>query len=167
LTHGWGGCNGDDRLDIAKSVRCLWNGSSTAHHNDKERWKQVDNSWNDFYHYGIHQMGFAGFREIYENKNKLLSEISETRRKNILANKPSSADWVRVSDWWNYFENKFYKIYNEHRVITDTPSSDKISISPQRILSGIRENKFLFVGAIFTGAITTFFLLTSRRKVRI
>jgi hypothetical protein len=104
LANGWDGCNGDDRLDLIKSIKCLWNNHSTY----KQRWaKTGDTTWSDFYHYGIHQMGFAGFREIYLNKNKLLSEISEARRKNILANKPSSANWNKVSDWWTYFENKF------------------------------------------------------------
>ena len=93
LSSGWGGCNGDERLDLEKSIKCLWNGSKNAHHNDKERWKQIDNTWDDFYYYGIHQLGFAGFSDVYKNKNKKLNEISEARRKNILANKPKSAEW--------------------------------------------------------------------------
>ena len=84
LSNGWGGCNGDDRLNLEKSIKCLWNGSKNSHHRSKDRWKQISNTWDDFYYYGIHQMGFAGFAEIYRNKNKMLSEISETRRKNIL-----------------------------------------------------------------------------------
>ena len=114
LSNGWGGCTGDARLDLEKSIKCLWNGSKNAHYRDRERWKQIDNSWDDFYYYGIHQMGFAGFSDIYKNRHKKLSEISEARRKNILANKPKNADWNNVSDWWNYFESKFYNIYNEH-----------------------------------------------------
>ena len=56
-------------------------------------------------------MGFAGFADIYRNRNKLLSEISEARRKNILANKPASADWQRVSDWCDFAgEIKTYKV---------------------------------------------------------
>jgi hypothetical protein len=105
LSNGWGGCNGDDRFDLEKSIKCLWKNHSTY----KQRWQNTgDATWNDFYYYGIHQMGFAGFREIYLNKNKLLSDISEARRKNILANKPSALSWNKVSDWWNYFEKKFY-----------------------------------------------------------
>ena len=114
LSNGWGGCNGNDRFNLEKSIKCFWNGSKNAHHRDKERWKQISNTWDDFYYYGIHQMGFAGFADIYRNRNKLLSEISEARRNNILANKPKSAEWQRVADWWNYFEKRFYTIYNEY-----------------------------------------------------
>ena len=132
LSNGWGGCKGDARYDLEKSIRCLWNGSSNAHYRDRERWRQIDDSWDDFYHYGIHQMGFAGFRDVYRARGKKLSEISESRRKNILANKPSSAEWSDVNDWWNYFETKFYKIYNEHKDIAsyiDTGAETRLLLS--------------------------------------
>jgi hypothetical protein len=108
LSNGYGGCNGDDRLNLEKSIKCTWNNHSTF----KQRWKQIDGSWDDFYYYGIHQMGVSGFKEIYQNRTKLLSEISEARRKNILANKPTKLNWLYVSDWWNYFYDKFYTNYN-------------------------------------------------------
>jgi hypothetical protein len=38
LSNGWGGCNGDDRLDLEKSIKCFWNGSKNSHHRDKDRW---------------------------------------------------------------------------------------------------------------------------------
>jgi len=136
LSNGWGGCNGDTRLDLVKSIKCFWNGSNNAHFRDKERWKQISNSWDDFYYYGIHQMGFAGFADIYRNKNKLLSEISETRRRNILANKPSRLEWHRVSDWWNYFEKKFYSIYNEHKY-SITPTFASVVPSNPFVIAGI------------------------------
>lgn len=137
LSNGWGGCNGDDRLDLEKSIRCLWNGSKNAHWRAKERWKQIDTLWDDFFYYGIHQMGFAGFADIYRNKNKLLNEISEVRRKNILANKPRNAEWHRVSDWWNYFENKFYSIYNEHKSFSITPTLAGVVPSNSFVIAGI------------------------------
>ena len=82
-------------------------------------------------------MGFAGFADIYRNRNKLLSEISEARRKNILANKPANADWQRVFDWWNYFENKFYSIYNEHKYFSVAPTFASVVPSNPFIIAGI------------------------------
>ncbi|MCL2040052.1 MAG: hypothetical protein FWG85_06455 [Bacteroidetes bacterium] len=109
LSNGWGGCKDDDRLDLAKSIKCFWYNHSTY----QKRWAETgDKSWDDFYHYGIHQQGFAGFRDIYKNKNKLISEISEARQKSILSNKPSSLSWNKVSDWWDYFYKKFYANYD-------------------------------------------------------
>lgn len=109
LSNGWGGCIGDDRLDLLKSIKCFWNNHSTY----KQRWlSSGTTSWDDFYHYGIHQQGFAGFSEIYKNRNSLLIDLSSARQKSILSNKPSSASWDRVSDWWDYFYKKFYVNYN-------------------------------------------------------
>jgi hypothetical protein len=150
LSNGWGGCNGDDRLDLIKSIKCLWNGSKNAHWRDKERWKQISNSWDDFYYYGIHQMGFAGFADIYKNKNKLLSEISETRRKNILANKPKNANWSRVSDWWTYFEKRFYSIYNEH-----------ISTS---FFDGETTENIVIIGGVVIVGITVYLIYRKNKK---
>ena len=131
LSNGFGGCIGDSRLDLEKSIRCLWNNHITY----KKRWASTgEKSFDDFYYYGIHQQGFAGFREIYLNKDKLLSEISEQRRKNILANKPSGATWNRVSDWWNYFEKKFYNIYNEYKI---TPQFASVMPANPYIIGGI------------------------------
>ena len=145
LSNGWGGCIGDERLDLEKSIRCLWNNHSTF----KDRWKQISNIWDDFFYYGIHQMGYAGFVDIYKNRNKLLSEISEARCNNILSNKPKNIEWVRVSDWWNYFERRFYSIYNEH-------SSLLISLKKKMF-----ENKnYVIVGSIFALIILGF--ITSR-----
>ena len=146
LSNGFGGCSGDSRLDLEKSIRCLWNNHSTY----KERWSSTgDKSWNDFYYYGIHQQGFAGFREIYLNKNKMLNEISEQRRKNILANKPSGVSWSRVSDWWNYFEKKFYSIYNEYK---------SFSITPQ-FASMMPANPYIIGGILLFGFISLCFLI--------
>ena len=155
LSNGWGGCNGDDRLDLEKSIKCLWNGSKNAHYRDKERWKQIDNSWADFYYYGIHQMGFSGFADIYKNRNKLLSEISEARRNNILSNKPSSASWSRVSDWWDYFEKKFYKIYDEHKNVSLEKKND--------ITDAIINNKFIVGGLVIVGCVG-FYIVYKKRK---
>jgi len=149
LSSGWGGCNGDERLDLEKSIRCLWKN----HYTFKERWKQIDNTWDDFYYYGIHQMGFAGFVDIYKNRNKLLTEISEARRNNILSNKPKNADWVRVNDWWNYFEKKFYSIYNEY-------SSPLITLKKKII-----ENKnYVIIGNVVVGCAVYLVFIRNRNK---
>ena len=146
LSSGFGGCTGDSRLDLEKSIKCLWNNHSTY----KKRWASTgDNSWDDFYYYGIHQQGFAGFREIYNNKNKLLSEISEARRKNILSNKPSALSWNRVSDWYDYFYKKFYNIYNEYKSVSITPT----------FASVIPSNPYIVGGLVVIGFIGLYFLL--------
>ena len=126
LKNGYGGCIGDDRLDLEKSIKCL----HRNHQILKKRWlKNVDSNWCDFYYYGIHQKGFAGFLEIYKNKDKLLSEITPTRRKSILLSKPSKLNWERVIDWWNYYEKRFYKIYNrylDYEIFTETKNENNI-----------------------------------------
>ena len=112
LLNGYGGCNGDDRLDIEKSIIAVWK----QHNRYKARWrKNVSKEWHPFYYYGIHQKGFTGFVEIYKNRNKLLTEISDTRCWSIMISKPKKADWHSVNDWWKYFENKFYKVYNQYK----------------------------------------------------
>jgi len=112
MKNGFGGCVGDDRYCLEKTTKALWK----IHATYKQRWlKQIDSTWNDFYYYGIHQKGFAGFVEIYKNRHKKLNEISAVRRNSILASKPSSANWNDVNDWWCYFENRFYKIYNQYK----------------------------------------------------
>jgi hypothetical protein len=149
LSNGWGGCNGDDRLDLVKSIKCFWNGSKNSHYRDKERWKQIDNSWDDFYYYGIHQQGFAGFKDIYVNRNKKLSEVSDATRNRILNNKPSSATWSNVNDWWNYFRNKFYSIYNQYA--TDSNMRENIALEHRPFISE-RLKDILIIG----GGVTFF-----------
>jgi hypothetical protein len=106
LADGWGGCKGNDRLDLEKAIKCTWKNHSTY----QTRWDAAGNTdWDNFYHYGIHQMGFVGFLEVYRNRNKSLNDISVARKNNIINNKPKDAVWTEVSDWWNYFYKKFYK----------------------------------------------------------
>ena len=114
LKNGYGGCCGADRLDLAKSIKCL----HLNHQKLKRRWiKEFGaSSWEDWFYYGIHQKGYTGFKEIYKNKDKLLIEISEVRRRSIMLSKPSRLDWERVSDWWDYYRTRFYKVYNENRL---------------------------------------------------
>ena len=111
LKNGYGGCIGDDRYDLEKSIKAL----HLNHQKLKARWVKNVGSWDDFYYYGIHQKGFAGFLEIYKNRHKKLSEITPIRCKHILASKPRKADWQCVNDWWEYYENRFYKVYNLYK----------------------------------------------------
>jgi hypothetical protein len=108
LKTGFGGCVGDDRYCVVKSTKALWN----AHRIYKKRWLEEFGEWDDFYYYGIHQKGYAGFKEIYKNRDKKLTEISAVRRRSIMLSKPKKAEWTLVIDWWNYYEKKFYRTYN-------------------------------------------------------
>ena len=110
LKDGYGGCKGDDRLDLEKSIKAL----HQNHQKLKSRWLKSVGFWDDFYYYGIHQKGFSGFLEIYNNRYKLLTDISAIRCKTILSSKPRSAEWQSVNDWWLYYENRFYKVYNQY-----------------------------------------------------
>jgi len=67
MKNGFGGCVGDDRYDLEKTTKALWK----AHQIYKNRWLKEVGTWNDFYYYGIHQKGFAGFVEIYKNRHNL------------------------------------------------------------------------------------------------
>jgi hypothetical protein len=111
LQSGYGGCIGDDRLDIEKSIKCL----HLNHQKLKARWLKEFGTWDDFYYYGIHQKGYSGFKELYKNRDKLLADLTPTRRQSVLASKPRKADWKRVTDWWDYYEKKFYKVYNQYK----------------------------------------------------
>ena len=111
-------------------------------------------------------MGFAGFSDIYRNRGKLLTEISEARRNNILANKPSSATWIRVSDWWNYFEKKFYNIYNEHTTTTSLkPLQASFLPDISAIKETVKENKIIVGGiVVVVGVVSIYFIYKNRRK---
>jgi hypothetical protein len=126
--------------------------------------------WDDFFYYGIHQMGFAGFSDIYRNRNKLLSEISASRRNNILANKPSKLEWNRVSDWWDYFANRFYKIYNEHKSSSITPMIASVIPLPDIDINTIKEkivnNKEIVAGVVVVGVVGIYFIYKNIKKRR-
>jgi len=141
FNNGWAdGCiYGNDRLDIEKSVKAFWNKCKNSHYRDKERWKQIDNNWNDFYYYGIHQQGFSGFSQIYKSLDKTLNQISSARKNNILKNKPNNMNWTNVQDWFDYFRNKFYSLYNDYKKYDNRISqNNNIAIN---VPSGSLKNK--------------------------
>ena len=102
LSNGYGGCTGDVRKDIAASVKCTW----SQIERNKGLWHNDFKEWEDWFAYGMHQQGVAGFKTLYRNRNSKVSALPEARQKAIITNSPSALKPVYVRDFLNYWKDR-------------------------------------------------------------
>lgn len=112
LSDGYGGCKGVQRNDIRQSTICCWKQIQS----NKATFMNEYSSWQDWYAYGMHQQGVAGFKYLIRNKDKRISDIDAPRRTAVINNTPSihKGKFVYVRDFLNHWQNKIDSLMQEY-----------------------------------------------------
>lgn len=111
LSNGYGGVKGNDRYDPYKACIGAINGIKDL----EETFKKKGIKYYDYYAYLRHQQGLNGLLQIIQHKNDKIENFS--RKKALYANLPRSVKAVYVSDFINYWENRFKKEMEKCQIV--------------------------------------------------
>jgi hypothetical protein len=111
LSNGYGGCKGDERLDVRKSTLCTWKQIE----NNKQNFIKEFGYWEDWFAYGIHQQGLSGFKYLLENRDKRVTAIDKARQDRITSNIPKSLTVTYVRDFLDYWKNRINGLMDTYK----------------------------------------------------
>jgi len=174
LSNGYGGCTGDQRKNIAAATRCTW----SQIQRNKAQWHNDFSNWEDWFAYGMHQQGVAGFKTLYRNRNLKVTELPQARQNAIKTNSPAGLKVVYVSDFLNYWKNRVNGRIAEYTV-PDTPTvatniAHNTTVLKNRTTDFYYDNPLVIKGGVVvlvagTGYIlwNNFFRTATKRKWKI
>jgi hypothetical protein len=110
LSDGKGGCVGDARNDVVKSTNCTWKSIES----NKQNFEKEFGVWEDWFAYGMHQQGLTGFKTLYRNRNKRVTELEAARQNAIRTNTPSALKVVYGSDFLEYWKERINNRIKEY-----------------------------------------------------
>jgi hypothetical protein len=157
LASGYGGCSASSRNDVAEATKCTWKQIVTK----KSNFVKEFGTWNDWFAYGLHQQGLAGFKEIYRNRNNKLSSLSSARQNAIKGNLPDSIskNIVYISEYMNYWKDRIDGLMQRYGEASEAPvivinTADVQWNGFENITNNIVQNSILLpLSLVFFGAL--------------
>ena len=113
LSNGYGGCTGDQRKNIAQATKCTW----SQIQRNKTQWHRDFREWEDWFAYGMHQQGVAGFKTLYRNRNNKVNELPAARQNAIRTNTPATVRVVYVKDFLNFWRDRVNSRKSEYTLV--------------------------------------------------